>query len=132
LARIESKTKEEAAHVRVLELEWLDRLLKPMMERAEDGMREAVDRVLKICERRSKLLGLDAPTKVSATDPTGERLYRPHLRILKILQAAKARRDAKLAQDDRDRFQLGDNPANDRSDEVAIEDSSPRDIVPAT
>jgi len=33
----------------------------------------AIDRLLRVSERRSKLLGLDAPTKTSLTDPTGEK-----------------------------------------------------------
>lgn len=32
----------------------------------------AIDRLLKIQERRARLLGLDKPTKIAATDPTGE------------------------------------------------------------
>ena len=34
---------------------------------------KAVAGALKIMERRARLLGLDAPTKISATDPTGEK-----------------------------------------------------------
>lgn len=34
---------------------------------------QAIDRVVKVSERRSRLLGLDMPTKVAATDPTGEK-----------------------------------------------------------
>ena len=33
----------------------------------------AVDRALRIMERRAKLLGLDAPTKVAATNPNGDK-----------------------------------------------------------
>jgi hypothetical protein len=33
----------------------------------------AIDRVLKVSERRSRLLGLDAPVKNAFTDPTGDR-----------------------------------------------------------
>lgn len=33
----------------------------------------AMDRLLKIGERRARLLGLDAPTKTALTDPTGEK-----------------------------------------------------------
>lgn len=33
----------------------------------------AVDRLVKLSERRARLLGLDAPTKTALTDPTGEK-----------------------------------------------------------
>lgn len=40
----------------------------------DDGPRlAAIDRLLKIQERRSKLLGLDKPTKVAQTDPEGKK-----------------------------------------------------------
>lgn len=40
----------------------------------DDGPRlAAIDRLLKIQERRSKLLGLDKPTKVASTDPDGKK-----------------------------------------------------------
>lgn len=41
-------------------------------EAVEGGDLKAVDRILKIMERRAKLLGLDAPTKVAATTASGE------------------------------------------------------------
>lgn len=37
----------------------------------------AVDRLIKIQERRARLLGLDKPTKVSATDPDGKKAAPP-------------------------------------------------------
>ena len=37
-------------------------------KQAKDGHLGAIDRVLKIQERRAKLLGLDAPSKVSIED----------------------------------------------------------------
>ena len=33
----------------------------------------AMDRLLKIGERRARLLGLDAPTKTALTDPSGDK-----------------------------------------------------------
>ncbi len=33
----------------------------------------AIDRLLKIAERRSRLLGLDKPTKIASTDPDGKK-----------------------------------------------------------
>ncbi|MCW5664033.1 MAG: hypothetical protein KIT35_09380 [Piscinibacter sp.] len=55
-----------AAHadeLRVLELSRLDGLLAKVYPKAARGDLQAVDRVLKIGERRAKLLGLDAPVR---------------------------------------------------------------------
>ncbi len=54
---------EPADEVRALELERLDALYKAMYPQALKGNLGAVDRCLKISERRAKLLGLDAPVK---------------------------------------------------------------------
>lgn len=67
LATLETKTKEDAEKVRQLEVERLDFLLEKMMEQAADGDQGAVDRILRIQERRTRYLGLDAPTKADIT-----------------------------------------------------------------
>jgi hypothetical protein len=59
--------REPAEDVRKLELERLDRLTLALWKRAQNGESEAIDRVLKLMDRRAKLLGLDAPTVSSAT-----------------------------------------------------------------
>ncbi len=66
-----------ADEVRNLELERLDTLLLALWPQARQGNQGAIDRVLRIMERRAKLLGLDAPTKVAPTDPAGERMWQP-------------------------------------------------------
>lgn len=55
--------REPAEGVLALELERLDALYKSMYPQALKGNLGAVDRCLKISERRAKLLGLDAPVK---------------------------------------------------------------------
>jgi hypothetical protein len=68
-----SKTTEEVAR---LELERLDTMLMGVWQEATKGDVPAIGAVLKIMERRAKLLGLDAPTehraelKVSKPDDT--------------------------------------------------------------
>ena len=52
----------EAAKIRHMELERLDSLLLSMWQKAVAGDLKAVDRVLRIMERRARYLGLDAPT----------------------------------------------------------------------
>jgi transposase-like protein len=69
------ETKEEAEEIRTLELERLDELLRALWPGATDGEPQAIDKALKIMERRAKMLGLDAPTKVAPTNPDGSAQY---------------------------------------------------------
>jgi len=50
--------------LRALELLRLDELLNALWDTAIAGDLKAVDRVLKVMERRAKLLGLDAPFEI--------------------------------------------------------------------
>lgn len=61
-----------ASELKAEEVSRLDAMLAGLWPEARKGHLGAIDRVLRIMERRSKLLGLDAPTKHAATDPTGE------------------------------------------------------------
>ena len=61
---LKATLKEPADELRTMELERLDAMLLPLWRRVQNGDERAVDRVLRIMERRAKLLGLDAPTKV--------------------------------------------------------------------
>lgn len=63
LAALRAQTAESAEDVRDQELARLDAMLVPMLEAAAAGQQTAVDRVLRIQERRAKLLGLDAAEK---------------------------------------------------------------------
>jgi len=58
--------KEAGEEVRTIELQRLDAMMLPLYARAKKGELGAVDRLLKILERRAKLLGLDAPVKSTA------------------------------------------------------------------
>ena len=53
--------------VRELEVQRLDELLLSIWPQARKGNHGAVDRVLRIMERRARLLGLDAPTRADVT-----------------------------------------------------------------
>jgi uncharacterized protein (DUF1778 family) len=55
---------ESAADLKAEELSRLDGMLRAVWPQARKGSLQAVDRVLKIGERRAKLLGLDAPVKL--------------------------------------------------------------------
>jgi hypothetical protein len=56
-----------AEDLRSMEADRLDRLQAAMWGPALQGSAAAVDRVLRIMERRAKLLGLDAPTSMVAS-----------------------------------------------------------------
>jgi len=65
LENLADKCREEAEHVRALELQRLDDLYTKAWDLVDAGGSEtAIDRCLRIMERRSKLLGLDAAEKV--------------------------------------------------------------------
>lgn len=61
--RIRSEGDENAEQYRDLQLERLDKMLLAVWSDAIKGIYGAVDRVLKIEDRRSRLLGLDAPQR---------------------------------------------------------------------
>jgi len=65
---------EPAEKVRRVELARLDAMLVGLWKPASEGHLGSIDRVLKIQERRAKLLGLDAPTKTALTDTSGKAL----------------------------------------------------------
>lgn len=54
---------EDVAALRQLEIQRLDQLLQSRWEKALAGDDAALDRVLRILERKARLLGLDAPEK---------------------------------------------------------------------
>lgn len=62
LKRVAQEHKAEGEYVLGLELERLDRLLLAVMEKAEAGSLDHIDTVIRLSERRAKLLGLNAPT----------------------------------------------------------------------
>lgn len=62
----------EADILRTQELERLDELQSYIWIEASKGNLKAVDRVLKVIERRARLLGLDAPAKIATTTPEGD------------------------------------------------------------
>jgi hypothetical protein len=63
----------KAEAYRELSLRKLDRWTLALTPKAKNGDVLAIRELIKIEERRAKLLGLDMPTKVAATTPDGER-----------------------------------------------------------
>ncbi len=80
LGEVNARNAEQAEDLRVLEMLRLDELQNAVWERAIEGDDKALGRVLAIMERRTKLLGLDAPTTREAeVSPAGLRLRREAL-----------------------------------------------------
>ena len=65
-----------------LELTRLDKYLGVLAKKIEGGDVRAVDTALKVADRRAKLLGLDAPTKVANTDTDGNDITAQALLVL--------------------------------------------------
>lgn len=63
LARLAKLTEQNVDDVRRIELERLDVMLKGLWSKAEGGDESAVDRILKIMQRRAEMLGIDAPER---------------------------------------------------------------------
>lgn len=63
----------DAGALLALSIARLDGLLMTLWPKATAGNLGAVDRVLAVEARRAKLLGLEAPTKIAPTDPSGQR-----------------------------------------------------------
>lgn len=64
--------KEDAAELRDLEMARLDSLLTAMWPKAINGNGWAVDRVLRIMERRARLAGLDQPEQIAISTVQGD------------------------------------------------------------
>jgi DNA-binding CsgD family transcriptional regulator len=64
MAEAKAQIDTDASELKAEEISRLDGMLVGLWDAAKMGDYAAVDRVLKIMERRSKLLGLDAPVKV--------------------------------------------------------------------
>jgi len=104
-AAMKSSLNEPANEIREMEVKRLDDMLLAMWPQVKNGNQGAVDRSLRIMERRARLLGLDAPTKIAPTDPTGEHEYRDLSdnerleQIQRILDAARERAGGQVTPD---------------------------------
>lgn len=66
--------KEPATELVAWETERLDTILAAIWPKVQKGDLRAIDRVLKVMERRAKYYGLDAPEKILAMPITAERV----------------------------------------------------------
>ena len=68
---IDSITRPDALSLVKVEMERLDAMQLSIWLKAKAGDFNAIDRLLKIMQRRAKLLGLDAPTRAEHTGANG-------------------------------------------------------------
>jgi len=68
MSALKKTLQEPARDVRLLELSRLDALYVEVYRMARQGVLGAVDRCLRIMERRARLMGLDAPSQVLIGD----------------------------------------------------------------
>lgn len=99
--QVNRELREEATDALQLELERLDAMLSGLWKKAETGDTEAIDRVLKIMERRSKYLGLDEPDElINRVDVSAGALQRVLMEALEDFPAARKKAAQALAQMD--------------------------------
>ena len=72
MSKLAKLSAEEAAVVRQMELERLDRMLLGLWGKATSGNEKAVLATVRIMERRADLLGLDAPKRQELTGANGQ------------------------------------------------------------
>jgi len=77
LERVNEDMGEDTLKYKLLQTQRLDAMLTAMLPKALRGDYGAVDRVLRIEDRRAKLWGLDSPTKVAPVTPDGKESYQP-------------------------------------------------------
>jgi len=75
MAGLIAQTQKEAATFREMETARLDDLQKALWSKALAGNCRVVEVLIKLMERRAKMWGLDMPTKIAPTDPTGLVMY---------------------------------------------------------
>jgi len=93
LERLANERKIEGEKVLDLEIARLDRMCEAIMDKVDDGSLDHIDTMLKLMDRRAKLLGLNAPSKHSheIDDKRGlpdQELYNRTHALLQRLQAA--------------------------------------------
>jgi len=103
---------QQADEMRTVELSRLDRLQRAVWPKAVKGDLQAVDRAIKIIDRRAKLFGLDAPQQVqiTANDIDLDAAVDKMLRVAEMaLEQEKTNRPEDGGQvDDLDDFDLDD------------------------
>ena len=74
MSALDKMLREPAEEVRKLEAERLDTMFEKLWGQIKSGNHGTIDKLLKVMDRRAKLLGLDAPSKRELTGPDGKPL----------------------------------------------------------
>lgn len=82
IERLRGEIAEGADEVLRIELERLDRLTEALWSRATAGDEAAIDKVLKIMDRRARYLGLNRPEGVELTGPGGGPIEASIIRVV--------------------------------------------------
>ena len=72
MEQVTKETREDVEQLRAMEVSRLDEAQRAIWNQIANGHLGAVDRLVKISDRRSKLLGLDAPQKTAFTAGVGQ------------------------------------------------------------
>lgn len=94
---IDLEVNPKAEELRAIECERLDSYLARLAPKIADGDDRAINTAVRIGERRSKLLGLDMPTRVDATLETHEVTERD-IELRQLIAEAKANNALEVAQ----------------------------------
>jgi DNA-binding transcriptional MerR regulator len=94
-AALKRTLQEPADELRTLELARLDDMLKSIASNVQAGNLTAIDRALKIQDRRAKLMGLDMPAKVDLSNSDGTLNPYMNMDADKLIELAKKIIDAR-------------------------------------
>lgn len=86
MARAIGRATEDIDVVRRLDLERLDAMLLALWPQASKGVYKSIEVVLKLMERRAKLLGEDAPAKMEHAGPGGGPIAIQTIEIVKTYE----------------------------------------------
>jgi hypothetical protein len=126
MCNLEAASKEDAVLLRRMDLERLDKMLTGLWNKAKSGHEGAVDRVLRILERRSRLLGLDAPD-LSSVMVRHEDAEVSSLSTSELLRLAQAIASSEVARDGACGVQ---RPCHAQEEPSALQEQSPDEEVP--
>ena len=90
LERLAGLRSDKAETLRELELQRLDKIINSLDVWVSSGNVGAVNAWIKASERRSKLLGLDAPTKIAPTNPDGTEPFTLDIKAIEYRNAISA------------------------------------------
>jgi hypothetical protein len=99
LMHFRSDLQRDADELRAAMLGRIDTAMDALWPRIEKGDEKAIDRMIKLDERRAELLGLNRPIKVAPVTPDGDQPYQPlttedqrAVRIQELLERARSRK----------------------------------------